>query len=60
MHCVMAFEYHAGLAALHAVIAGGERTATEEDQECAELEAIAKDIQDDVKVNRPAWKGFGS
>jgi hypothetical protein len=60
MHCVMAFEHHAGLAALHAAITGGERTASEETQQRVELEAIAKDIQDDAKVNRPTWKGFGS
>ena len=59
MHCVMAFEHHAGLAALHAAITG-ERTATEEAEERIELEAITKEIQDDVKVNRPTWKGFGS
>lgn len=59
MQCVMAFEHHAGLAALHAAITS-ERTAEEAVEERIELEAIAKEIQDDVKVNRPTWKGFGS
>lgn len=60
MHCVMAFAHHPGLAALHAAIATQEPSVAQELEKRIELEEIAKDIQDDVKVNRPTWKGFGS
>ena len=57
----MAFDHHPGLAALHAAIAGNsEPSVAEEKEQKKELEEITKELAEDLKINRPAWKGFGS
>ena len=63
----MAFDHHPGLAALHQVITGGaakpapiEQSMVKEAEKKAEIEEITKEVQDDARLARPQWKGFGS
>jgi uncharacterized protein YaaN involved in tellurite resistance len=56
-----------GLEALHQYITGGqaspapiEQTVTAEAEKKAEIEEITKEVQDDARIERPVWKGFGN
>ena len=56
-----------GLEALHQYITKGqspaspiEETMTVEADKKAEIEEITKEVQDDARLDRPKWKGFGS
>lgn len=56
-----------GLEALHQYITGGqssvpsiEQTVTAETEKKAEIEEITKEVQEDARLERPKWKGFGS
>ena len=62
----MTFEHNPGLAALHRHITGEqpapvptEETMVSEPEAKAEVEAIARDIQQDVRLKSPRRKGFG-
>ena len=66
---MMAFEFHPGLAALHAAITGQEPAVQEAIEEKKELEEIVKEFADDAKVERTepvlekplhSWRGFGN
>lgn len=56
-----------GLEALHQYITGNQKTAAPieetmvvEADKKAEIEEIAKEVQEDARLERPKWKGFGS
>lgn len=56
-----------GLEALHQYITGGqksitpiEQAVTAEVEKKAEIEEITKEVQEDARLERPKWKGFGS
>lgn len=55
-----------GLEALHQYITGGqqslspiEEAVAAETEKKAEIEEIIKEVQDDIRLERPKWKGFG-
>lgn len=56
-----------GLQALHQYITGEqqsvspiEETVVVEAEKKAEIEEITKEVQEDARLERPKWKGFGS
>jgi hypothetical protein len=56
-----------GLEALHQYITKGqnppspiEQTMVEEAEKKAEIKEITKEVQEDARLERPKWKGFGS
>ncbi len=56
-----------GLEALHQYITGNQKPATPieetmaaEAEKKAEIEEIAKEVQESARVERPVWKGFGN
>lgn len=55
-----------GLEALHQYITGNQKPSTPieetmvvEADKKAEIEEIAKEVQEDARLERPKWKGFG-
>ncbi|AEX56050.1 hypothetical protein S-CBS4_gp083 [Synechococcus phage S-CBS4] len=60
----MAFQ-NPGLEALHQFITGNapaspiEQTVVQEAEKNVEIEEITKELQDDARLERPKWKGFG-
>lgn len=55
-----------GLEALHQYITGEqkssapvEQTVTAGAEKKAEIEEITKEVQEDARLERPKWKGFG-
>lgn len=55
----MAFEHHPGLAALHAAIGvPNEPSVAEELEAKKELEEITKELQEEVRIERPKRRGF--
>jgi dihydroorotate dehydrogenase len=55
-----------GLEALHQYITGEQKSAapieqnvTAEAEKKAEIEEITKEVQEDARIERPVWKGFG-
>jgi hypothetical protein len=62
----MAFAHHPGLAALHQAITNGQteptpiaETVAAQVEKKVEIEEITKELQDDARLERPKWKGFG-
>lgn len=56
-----------GLEALHQYITKGqnpaspiEQTMAVETEKKAEIEEITKEVQEDARLERPQWKGFGN
>lgn len=56
-----------GLQALHQYITGErqsvspiEETVAAEAEKKAEIEEITKEVQEDARLERPKWKGFGN
>jgi len=54
-----------GLEALHQFVTKGnpapaiEQTVAAETEKNVEIEEITKELQDDARLERPKWKGFG-
>ena len=62
----MVFE-NPGLEALHQYITKGQQSASPieetmvaEAEKKAEIEEITKEVQEDARLERPQWKGFGN
>jgi len=62
----MAFQ-NPGLEALHQYITGDKKTASPieetmvaEAEKKTEIEEITKEVQEDARLERPQWKGFGN
>ena len=60
----MAFQ-NPGLEALHQFVTANnpapaiEQNVAEQVENKVEIEEITKDLQDDARLERPKWKGFG-